>query len=134
MKTNIIVAKNNLDIIEHLPNAIDFTIYLDNNFLMAVSNNVEPSNQNVQSGFCNYCKKFIENFLYNHENIYCKNNLNKNEEKVAQFKLNEKERLGRKVKCCCEETIAYSSLSKHRLTKKHINKVGNNNIYYPTTK
>jgi hypothetical protein len=129
MKTRIIVAKNNSDIIEHLHDAIDFTIDSDKNFLIAVTNDDEPSNPNVQSGFCNYCKKFIENFLYNHENIHCKANLNKNEEKVAQFKLNEKVRLGRKVKCCCEETIVYSSLSKHRLTKKHINKVGNNNTY-----
>ena len=114
MKTRIVVAKNNLDIIEHLPNAIDFTIDLDKNFLLAVTNSDEISNQNIHRGFCNYCKQFIENYLYNHENIYCKNNLNKNEEKVAQFKLNEKERLGRKVKCCCEKIIAYSSLSKHR--------------------
>jgi hypothetical protein len=48
-------------------------------------------------------KNIIQTFLYNHENIYCKANVNKNEEKVFQFKLIEKKRLGRKVKCCCEE-------------------------------
>lgn len=123
--TRVIIAKSNLDIIQK--NVIDWTIDSNKNLLLAIDN--ETSDPKVGAGFCKYCDKFIENFLYNHQNIYCINNLNKNEEEVTRFKEKEKERLSRKVKCCCEKIITYSSLTKHRLGNFHINNAGHDSKY-----
>jgi hypothetical protein len=77
-------------------------------------------NQNTLRGFCKFCKQYKGNFLFVHENVYCHLNLNKDEEYVKQFKLNEKKRQQKCVVCCCGKSVSYSSLSKHRLSKYHI--------------
>jgi hypothetical protein len=81
-------------------------------------------NQNIQGGFCIYCKEYKENFLSAHENVYCRLNSNKDEVYIKAYKLREKTRQARRVICCCGENVGYSSLAKHRLNKYHKNKAG----------
>jgi len=115
--TRVIRPESNLDMIGL--KIIDWIGDSNGGLLIAVDDENETSNPNVDRGFCCYCKKFLENFLSVHKNIYCIKNEYKNEEEVTRYKLREKERLGRKVKCSCGQTIKYSSLFKHRFGKIH---------------
>lgn len=110
-------------------NMIDWIVTDDGNITVAGYEYGIEMNQNNQEGFCKHCKEYKDKFLNIHENVYCKLNLNKNKEYIAEFKLKEKTRLSRRVICCCGENIGYSSLSKHRLTKYHTNMFANNTTY-----
>lgn len=114
-------------------NMVDELISDDGNIITVAGyeNGVEI-NQNDQGGFCIHCKEYKEKFLSAHANIYCRLNLNKDEEYVKSYKLREKTRLARRVICCCGKNVGYSSLAKHRLTKLHKSKVGSENGFTET--
>jgi len=110
-------------------NIVDELISDDGNITVAGYEHGIEINQNDQGGFCVHCKEYKEKFLSAHANIYCRLNFNKDEEYVKAYKMSEKTRQARRVICCCGKNVGYSSLSKHRLTKLHTNKVGYENKF-----
>jgi len=64
--TRVIIAKSNLDMTQ--TNVFDWTIDSNKNLLLAIDDNETPTLKSELVGAG--CYKFIEKFVYNHENIY----------------------------------------------------------------